>query len=173
MTPATTRLIRPTPEDSPRSTAVVSTQTIEPAWQAANGSSVAITSPLDVVMARERGRAITRLMSFSLVDQALVTSAISELSRNILQYAAVGEVRLRVVSSAGRVGVVIVAEDAGPGIADVDRALTDGFSTSGALGLGLPGVRRLMDEFEIDSRVGRGTVVTVTKWSKATGDSAA
>jgi serine/threonine-protein kinase RsbT len=167
MTLAATRLIRPTPEGP--SSAVVAAQAIEPA----NGSTVAITSPHDVVMARERGRAITRLMGFSLVDQALVTTAISELSRNILRYAAVGEVGLRVVSSGGRVGVAIVAEDAGPGIADVDRALTDGFSTSGALGLGLPGVRRLMDEFEIDSQVGRGTVVTATKWSKATGYSPA
>jgi serine/threonine-protein kinase RsbT len=138
-----------------------------------NGFSVAITSPLDVVNARERGRLVARAIGLSLVDQALVTSAISELARNILRFASAGRLEMQIVSRGDRSGLTVVAEDGGPGIADIDRALTDGFSTTGGLGLGLPGVRRLMDEFEIDSKIGRGTVVTVTKWANAGGRSAA
>jgi serine/threonine-protein kinase RsbT len=163
---ATTRLIRPaTPSWTSPSTTL--TSPVESAWQVADGFSVAITSPLDVVSARERGRTIARAIGLSLVDQALVTSAISELTRNILRFASAGRLEMQIVRSGERTGLTLVAEDGGPGIPDIDRALTDGFSTAGGLGLGLPGVRRLMDEFGIESTVGRGTVVTVTKWSHA------
>jgi serine/threonine-protein kinase RsbT len=84
----------------------------------------------------------------------------------MLAYATAGEIRMRIVDNGRARGVSIVARDSGPGIADLDSALADGFSTSGGLGLGLPGVRRLMDRFDIESDVGRGTVVAVTKWSK-------
>ena len=137
------------------------------------GSDIRITSPLDVVTAREHGRKLARVIGFSFVEQTLVTSAISELTRNMLAYAEAGEISLRIVDNGETRGLTVVARDTGPGIPDLDHALIDGFSTSGGLGLGLPGVRRLMDRFEIESNAGRGTVVTVTKWSGAGRSSAA
>jgi len=102
---------------------------------------------------------------FSMSEATLIATAISELARNIVSYAHQGSVTLRPVhGSNGATGLTIVASDAGPGITDINLALRDGYSSSGGLGLGLPGVRRLMDEFDIVSRVGSGTTVTVTKW---------
>jgi len=135
-------------------------------WPISDEFTQTVQSDADVVTARERGRALARVIGFSAVDQAYVATAISELSRNMLAYADGGEIRLRIVDNGRARGVTIVARDTGPGIADLDRALGDGFSTSGGLGLGLPGVRRLMDRFDIESVVGHGTVVSVTKWSK-------
>jgi serine/threonine-protein kinase RsbT len=132
----------------------------------AEAFELTIESAADVVTARERGRALARIIGFTFVEQALVTSVISELTRNMLVYAKAGSISLRIVDNGATRGIRIVARDAGPGIADLDRALIDGFSTSGGMGLGLPGVRRLMDEFEIES-AGHGTVVTATKWSGA------
>jgi serine/threonine-protein kinase RsbT len=103
-------------------------------------------------------------LGFSSGDATLIATAISELSRNVVQYARSGEVTLEAVVNGARRGIRIRVEDRGPGIADVDRALEDGYSTSGQLGLGLPGVKRLMDDIEIDSQPGRGTTVCVTKW---------
>lgn len=97
-------------------------------------------------------------------DLTLIATAISELARNIVLYAEYGEVVIRLEEVSGRTGIVVVARDEGPGIPDVEHAMQDGYSTSGGLGLGLPGTKRLMDEFEIESEVGRGTVVTVKKW---------
>lgn len=94
----------------------------------------------------------------------MIATAASELATNILKYAGRGEIRLRRVAEASRQGVEIQARDSGPGIADSERALSDHYSSSGTLGLGLPGVRRLMDAFELDTAVGRGTCVTVRKW---------
>jgi len=93
----------------------------------------------------------------------VIAAAISEIARNILMYAKRGEVTLGVVTNGDRQGVVIVARDQGPGIRDVERALEDGYSTSGGLGLGLPGARRLMDDFDVSSTVGKGTTVTMKK----------
>jgi serine/threonine-protein kinase RsbT len=93
------------------------------------------------------------------------STAVSELSRNIVKYAGRGEVYLRLVEKAGRVGVQVMAQDRGPGIVDPDRALTDHYSTAGTLGLGLPGVKRLMDEFELDTSPGNGTRITALLWS--------
>jgi len=125
---------------------------------------VAINSDQDIVLARQKGRSLAIELRFSPVDATLIATAISELARNILAYARKGEITLRTVLAAGRQGILIVASDDGPGIRDINQALRDGFSTSGSLGLGLPGVRRLMDEFEISSRPGRGTKVAVKKW---------
>jgi serine/threonine-protein kinase RsbT len=105
-------------------------------------------------------------LGFSLGDATVVSAAISEIARNILDYTPGGEIVLRVVERGGRRGIEIVGSDQGPGIADVQQALQDGYSTSGSLGLGLPGARRLMDEFEIDSEPGAGTTVTMRKWTR-------
>lgn len=107
----------------------------------------------------------TRGMEFSDVDCRAVGTVVSELATNILKYAARGNVTIEEVRSGGRVGVQVTVTDRGPGIVDVDEALQDHYSSSGTLGLGLPGVRRMMDDFEIDSEVGRGTIVRVRKWT--------
>ncbi len=125
---------------------------------------VAIKSDQDIVVARQRGRALAAEAGFSSGDATLIATAISELARNIVSYARKGEITLKIVYASIRQGILIVASDNGPGIPDIRQALRDGFSTSGSLGLGLPGVRRLMDEFEITSEPGRGTIVTVKKW---------
>lgn len=127
-------------------------------------TAIAIASDKDVVQARNQGRLFALQLGFSAGEATLIATAISELSRNIVTYALRGTVLLRQTNAGGRVGLVIVASDDGPGIADVALAVRDGYSSSGGLGLGLPGVRRLMDEFELTSAVGRGTTVTVKKW---------
>lgn len=125
---------------------------------------VSINSDQDIVLARQKGRALASEFGFAAGDATLIATAISELARNIVSYARTGEIILRIVNGVNRQGLSIVATDNGPGIPDVRQALRDGFSTSGSLGMGLPGVRRLMDEFEIASQPGRGTTVTVKKW---------
>jgi len=125
-----------------------------------------ITSDVDIVQARAKGRELAAAHGFTLGDQTVIATAISEVARNILLYARRGEVRIRVATDTGRDGLVIVAEDSGPGIRDIARALQDGFSTSGGLGLGLPGARRLMDDFNVQSVPGQGTTVTMTKWKR-------
>jgi serine/threonine-protein kinase RsbT len=111
----------------------------------------------------ETGR-LARALGFADIERSRAMTAVSELARNILKYAGTGTVHLARLDAPGRVGLEIVAEDRGPGIADVGRALEDDFSTGGTLGLGLPGVRRLMNEFEIESAPGAGTRVMVRKW---------
>ena len=103
---------------------------------------------------------------FSETEATVIATAISEIARNIVRFARGGEVSIELVSDDDRRGVMIVARDAGPGIADIDRAMTVGYTTYGGRGLGLPGSRRLMDEFEISSEIGRGTTVTMTKWHR-------
>jgi len=127
---------------------------------------VPIDSDHDIVTARQRGRALAQQIGFSNSNLTLVATAISELARNILLYAKKGELTLGIVEDNGRQGLTVVASDQGPGIRDVERAMEVGYSTSGSLGLGLPGVRRLMDEFEIVSRMGKGTTVTARKWKR-------
>jgi serine/threonine-protein kinase RsbT len=127
---------------------------------------VSIKSDVDVVGARQRGREMAARLGFSAGDQAVVAAAISEVARNILTYATRGDVALRVVEDGDRRGITIIARDRGPGIDDIARALRDGYSTSGGLGLGLPGARRLMDEFHIASSPGRGTTVTMKVWRR-------
>jgi serine/threonine-protein kinase RsbT len=125
---------------------------------------VPINSERDIVLARQKGRALATELGFSVGNATLIATAISELARNIVSYAGNGEIVLRVVRDSDRTGITIVASDSGPGIADLTLALRDGFSTSGSLGIGLPGARRLMDEFDINSQPGRGTIIKVTKW---------
>jgi serine/threonine-protein kinase RsbT len=127
---------------------------------------VGIHSDQDIVTARQQGRALAVELGFSTGDATLIATAISELARNIVSYARRGEITLKMVQASTRQGITIIASDSGPGIPDVRQAMRDGFSTSGSLGLGLPGVRRLMDEFEIASEPGRGTMVTVKKWKQ-------
>lgn len=127
---------------------------------------IKIASDVDIVAARQSGRELAALLSFSSSDLTVIASAISEVARNIYAYAGSGEIQVSIEERAGRRGIRIVARDDGPGVADVALALEDGYSTSGSLGLGLPGVRRLMDEFEIQSEPGKGTVVTLWKWAR-------
>jgi serine/threonine-protein kinase RsbT len=130
--------------------------------------SLPIAADVDVVQARLQGRELAAGAGFSTGDQTVIAAAISEIARNILNYAKRGEITLRVVPNGDHQGVKVIARDAGPGIPDIARAMQDGYSTSGGLGLGLPGARRLMDEFEVVSVVGQGTTVTMTKWRRLT-----
>jgi len=125
---------------------------------------VAINSDQDIVTARQKGRALAIELGFSTGDATLIATSISELARNIISYARRGEIILKAIQGSSRQGISIIASDSGPGIRDIRQAMRDGFSTSGSLGLGLPGVRRLMDDFEIASEPGRGTIVKVKKW---------
>jgi serine/threonine-protein kinase RsbT len=127
---------------------------------------IAIESDADVVTARQRARALAVGLEMPSTDQTLLATAISEIARNITAYAQRGEVRLEVVHDGARHGIRVVAVDEGPGIADVEKALTDGYTTGGGLGLGLPGARRLVDEFEIQTAPGQGTRVTLVKWTR-------
>jgi serine/threonine-protein kinase RsbT len=127
---------------------------------------VAIRSDGDIVSARQQGRSLATAIGFSATDATLIATAISELARNIVTYANQGEVMVRSVEAFQRKGIVISARDNGPGIRSIGDVLRDGYSTSGGLGLGLPGVKRLMDEFAIESELGQGTIVTVKKWLK-------
>ncbi|MBZ5654687.1 MAG: anti-sigma regulatory factor [Acidobacteriia bacterium] len=129
-----------------------------------NEIQVPINSDQDIVAARQKGRSLATALGFSSGDATLIATAISELARNIITYAKSGEIRLTVINGSARQGIQLVAHDQGPGIPDVQQALRDGFSTSGSLGLGLPGVMRLVDEFEIVSEENRGTTVTAKKW---------
>jgi serine/threonine-protein kinase RsbT len=127
---------------------------------------VAIESDDDVVVARSKARELAAGLGFTGTDLTLLATAISEIARNITTYAERGEVCIAPVRRGGRRGVKVVASDSGPGIADVELALRDGYTSGKGLGLGLPGARRLMDEFEIDTEVGRGTTITMLKWGR-------
>jgi serine/threonine-protein kinase RsbT len=128
---------------------------------------IAIESDADVVTARQRARALAVGLDMPSTDQTLLATAISEVARNITAYAQRGEVLLELVRDGhGRRGIRVVASDDGPGIEDVERALTDGYTTGGGLGLGLPGARRLVDEFNIETAPGEGTTVTLVKWTR-------
>jgi serine/threonine-protein kinase RsbT len=127
---------------------------------------IPIRADVDIVTARQECRRVAATLGFSSGDLTVIAAAVSEVARNILAYAAQGEMDIGLVEKNGRRGVLVVARDGGPGIPDVALALQDGFSTSGSLGLGLPGARRLMDEFEINSEVGKGTIVTMRKWAR-------
>lgn len=118
----------------------------------------------DIAEARRKGRELSKSLLFGTVNQARINTAISELSRNIILYAAHGRITIQRVLENNAVGIKVIAKDSGPGIKDIAKVMEDGYSTSGGLGVGLPGVRRLMDEFHIESSVGKGTEVTVIKW---------
>jgi serine/threonine-protein kinase RsbT len=125
-----------------------------------------IDSDRAIVDARQHGRQLGMRVGFGIIDRAVVTTIISELGRNILLYAARGDIVVKMIDDDGRVGLSIEASDQGPGIANIDDALRDGFSTAGRLGLGLPGVRRLSDEMSLVSIPGQRTTVLVKKWRR-------
>ena len=127
---------------------------------------MSIDCDADIVSARQKGRELASQCGFPSTDLAVIATAISELARNIVRYAVHGEIILRLLDENGKRGVEVVAVDDGPGIADLTLAMQDGYSSSGGLGLGLPGTRRLMDEFEIVSDFGKGTAVTVRRWKR-------
>ncbi|MDQ4079054.1 MAG: anti-sigma regulatory factor [Chloroflexota bacterium] len=116
----------------------------------------------DIVRARRAGRDLASELGFRSVDQSRIATAISELARNILNYASTGQIQIHPLPQDR--GIEIIAQDEGPGIADVTRALQDGYTSGRGLGIGLPGTKRLVDEMELDSTLGRGTRVTVRKW---------
>ena len=128
--------------------------------------TVPIASNIDIVNARQWGRTLAFQGGCSPTEAALIAMAISELARNIVLYAKRGEIVVSNAADGPRRGVTVVARDEGPGIADVARAIAGGHSTSGGLGLGLSGVRRLMDEFEISSEPAKGTTITITRWRR-------
>lgn len=128
---------------------------------------VAINHPDDIVDARKAGHHLALELGFSLTDVTMIATAISEVARNITSYAGRGVIRVAVADREGRKALVVRAEDDGPGIADIERAMDDGYSTGRGLGLGLPGSRRLMDRLIVESALGRGTVVEMWKWVPA------
>lgn len=125
---------------------------------------IAINADADLVAARAEGRAMAERLGFPRPDPTLIATAISEVARNIVVHVGRGEIVLKPVDDADRYGLVVIASDDGPGIRDVEAALRDDFSGRGGLGLGLPGARRLMDDFEVESDADTGTTVTMTKW---------
>lgn len=130
---------------------------------------ISIRSDVDVVTARSAGRTLAERIGFGGAELAAITTAISEVARNIVQHARGGEITVETAQQDQRTGIEIVARDGGPGIADIDKAMEDGYSTTDGLGLGLPGAQRLVDEFEIHSEPGRGTHVTMRKWRSLPG----
>ncbi len=131
---------------------------------AAENLVIAVRVSGDIVTARQAGRELAAKLGFSLTDMTMISTAISEIARNITSYAGSGEIRLLVDDREGRQALVVQAEDRGPGIRDIARALDDGYSTGRGLGLGLPGARRLMDRLTVESGPGRGTLVEMWKW---------
>ncbi|CAG9623378.1 anti-sigma regulatory factor [Sutcliffiella rhizosphaerae] len=127
-------------------------------------SCVKIRNEWDIVAARQMGRNVAKELGFGTVDQARITTAISELARNIYLYAGTGQICIEELGDYGKRGLKVIANDDGPGISDIRQVMEDGFSTSGGLGAGLPGVKRLMDTFQIDSSSEAGTTIIAVKW---------
>jgi serine/threonine-protein kinase RsbT len=129
-----------------------------------NETSVVIKSAADIVTARLKGRTMAVELGFDGADLTLIATAISEVARNIIDHAKSGEVLLSTTNHGGKRGIMIQARDEGPGIKDVNMAMQYGYSTRNGLGVGLPGAKWLMDEFDIVTKVGKGTTVTMKKW---------
>ena len=125
-----------------------------------------IKDEYDIVGARSVGKVMAQEIGLGIVDQSRISTAISELARNVVLYAGKGKIYFRVIRQGSREGLEVTVSDEGPGIPDVELAMMDGYTTSGGLGVGLPGAKRLTDEFEIRSEVGKGTVVTFRKWKR-------
>jgi serine/threonine-protein kinase RsbT len=123
-----------------------------------------IAADTDIVEARGEGRALAARLGFSRTDATLIATAISEIGRNILHHAGRGEVSIAEAADDHLLGIEVVARDQGPGIPDVEQALSEGYASGNGLGLGLPGAKRLMDDFSIETEIGRGTTVTMRKW---------
>jgi len=126
---------------------------------------VRIRSAADITTARQQGRVVAAHGGFSNSDLTIIATAIYEVARNIVEYAQDGEVTITLINESHKKGVEIVAADHGPGIADLSLVMRDGYSTGGGLGIGLPGAKRLMDEFEIASEMGKGTTIKMKKWA--------
>lgn len=129
-------------------------------------STIDIVTELDIVAARQQGRNEAKRIGFDTVDQARIATVISELARNIYLYARVGNIVIEIIEENGVKGIAITSNDTGPGIKNVQQVLEEGYSTSGGIGAGLPGVRRLMDTMEIQSEENQGTTIRVTKLAK-------
>ncbi len=127
---------------------------------------VTIKSDIDAVVARQEGRKMATEIGLNSGEATLVATAISEVARNIVSYAGRGEIVLRVVEKDSQKGILVIARDRGPGIPNISLAMQDGYSTSRGLGLGLPGAKRIMDDFAIESEVAKGTIVRMTKWKR-------
>ena len=125
---------------------------------------VEIKTTEDIITSRSVAKEMAKEMGFGIVDQTKIATAISELTRNIILYAGQGRVDIKAIAAANRKGLEIICEDQGPGIADINLAMQDGFSTSKGLGMGLPGAKRPMDEFDLQAERGKGTKVTARKW---------
>ncbi|WOB05989.1 anti-sigma regulatory factor [Piscinibacter gummiphilus] len=137
--------------------------TPSPADEALSGSAP-VRSEQDIVLSRQLVRKLTQQLKFSLVDQTKMITAASELSRNTLVYGGGGEMRWEIVSNGAKTGLQLAFEDKGPGIPDLEQALTDGWTSGGGLGMGLSGSRRLVNDFDIRTAPGEGTCVTITRW---------
>jgi len=127
--------------------------------------SIPIITDSDIVSARQQARELAKTFGFSSSELAGIAAAISELARNIVSYANKGMVNVSLIQESGKKGILVIVKDKGPGISDISLAMQDGYSTSNSLGLGLPGVKRLMDSFEIKTEIGKGTTITVKKWA--------
>jgi serine/threonine-protein kinase RsbT len=125
---------------------------------------VPIAADVDIVTARQEGRDLAERMGCSSIESTMIATAISEIARNIMSHAGRGEIAISAVAIDGRNAIEVVGSDEGPGIADIERAMQDGYSTGAGLGLGLPGAGRLMDHFEVRSEPGVGTTVVMRKW---------
>src|SRR5687767_3454238 len=129
-----------------------------------NEKLVEINVDIDIVTARQEGRLLAAQLGFSSSEQVLIATAISEAARNIIQYAGKGTILLKSVDEGNKEGILIIVRDSGPGISNIDQAMIDGYSSSGGLGLGLSGKKRLMSELEIISETGKGTTLIMKRW---------
>ncbi|MQR85406.1 serine/threonine protein kinase [Bacillus megaterium] len=128
--------------------------------------TVQIYTEGDIVEARQKGRMFSNYLGFSTLDQARIITAISELSRNIYKYATTGKIMMEIIENQLEIGLKIIAVDKGPGIKNIQKAMESGYTTSGGLGVGLSGVKKLMDEFTISSQEDHGVNIQVIKWKK-------
>ena len=130
---------------------------------------IPINTESDIFISRQNSREFAKEFGFDTIDMALIATAVSELTRNIITYAKNGNLFIELIEEKKRIGIKVIASDDGPGIENIELALQEGYSTSGSLGLGLPGVRRLMDDFKIHSKFGSGTTITAIKWMNKDG----
>ncbi len=129
-------------------------------------AAIPVRSDVDVLKARQYGKELAASLHFSSSERTIIATAISEIARNTVLYGISGSIVLKVVQQGGKRGLLVIVRDQGPGIADLGLVMQDGYTTSHGLGIGLPGAKRLMDEFDIVSEVGIGTVITMKKWER-------
>lgn len=129
-----------------------------------SAKTFSIYSDKDIVTVREYARVLAETIGFSTNQRTLIATAVSEICRNIIEYAQYGEVFIETVNKFNRIGITITIEDNGPGISDVNQAMTDGYSTGRGMGVGLPGTKRIMDEFVLQTQLGKGTKIVMSKW---------